>query len=318
MNKDDLQRSLDSYLAIREALGFRMHTTRVLLTDFVEYLCTHNVSGSIRAQVAIDWATSGSTARGPGGQAARLSQVRGFLSFLRASVPETEIPDQRLLASTRRPLPYLFTPIEIAKLLEGAAKMRPQGSLRPILWQTLLGLLASTGLRVGEALRLKIDNVLLQADPPHLRIIETKFRKSRLVPLHPATAQRLRHYEEQRKRLGYDALSDCFFISERGKALDHTSVWLSFRRLTRRLGILPRNGSRNPCLQCLRHTFAVERLREWHRLGMNVQALIPNLSVYLGHLRPQETYWYLTTTPELLTAAAEKFQRYAGKEEDAS
>jgi len=268
--------------------------------------------------VAIDWVTSGSTTRGPGGQAVRLSQVRGFLSFLRASAPETEIPDQRLLASTRRPLPYLFTPIEITKLLEGAAKMRPQDSLRPILWQTLLGLLASTGLRVGEALRLKIGDVLLQADPPHLRIIETKFRKSRLVPLHPATAQHLRHYEEQRKRLGYDALSDSFFISESGKALDHTCVWLSFRRLTRRLGILPRNGSRNPCLQCLRHTFAVERLREWHRLGMDVQALIPNLSVYLGHLRPQETYWYLTATPELLTAAAEKFQRYAGKEEDAS
>ncbi len=318
MNKDDLQRSLDSYLAIREALGFKMHTTRILLTDFVGYLCLNNISGPIRAQVAIDWATSGSTTRGPGGQAVRLSQVRGFLSFLRASAPETEIPDQRLLASARRPLPYLFTPIEIAKLLEGAAKMRPQDSLRPILWQTLLGLLASTGLRVGEALRLKIDDVLLQADPPHLRIIETKFRKSRLVPLHPATAQHLRHYEEQRKRLGYDALSDSFFISESGKALDHTCVWLSFRRLTRRLGILPRNGSRNPCLQCLRHTFAVERLREWHRLGMNVQALIPNLSVYLGHLRPQETYWYLTATPELLTAAAEKFQRYAGKEEDAS
>lgn len=318
MNKDNLQRSLDSYLAIREALGFRMHTTRILLTDFVEYLCTHNISGPIRAQVTIDWATSGSTTRGPGGQAARLSQVRGFLSFLRASVPETEIPDQRLLASARRSLPYLFTSIEIAQLLEGAMKMRPQGSLRPILWQTLLGLLASTGLRVGEALRLKIGDVLLQADPPHLRIVETKFRKSRLVPLHLTTAQQLRHYEEQRKRLGYNALSDSFFISEHGKALDHTSVWLSFRRLTRRLGILPRDGSRNPCLQCLRHTFAVERLREWYRLGMDVQALIPNLSVYLGHLRPEETYWYLTATPELLTAAAEKFQRYAEKEGGAS
>jgi integrase/recombinase XerD len=318
MNKDDLQRSLDSYLAIREALGFRMHTTRILLTDFVGYLSANTLCGPIRAQSAVDWATSGSTTRGPGGQAARLSQVRGFLSFLRASAPETEIPDQRLLASTRRPLPYLFTPAEIAKLLEGGAMMKPQDSLRPILWRTLLGLLASTGLRVGEALRLKIGDVLLLADPPHLRIIETKFRKSRLVPLHPATAQHLRHYEEQRKRLGYGALSDYFFISESGNSLRPTCVWLSFRRLTRRLGILPRDGGRNPSLHCLRHTFAIERLREWHRLGMDVQALIPNLSVYLGHLGPEETYWYLTATPELLTAAAEKFQRYAEKEEAAS
>jgi integrase/recombinase XerD len=223
-----------------------------------------------------------------------------------------------LLASPRRPSPYLFTPTEIAKLLAGAMNMRPHGSLRPILWQTLLGLLASTGLRVGEALRLKASDVLLQADMPHLRIVETKFRKSRLVPLHPTAARQLRHYEEQRERLGYNALSDSFFVSENGKALDHTSVWLSFRRLTRRLGILPRDGSRNPCLQCLRHTFAVERLREWYRLGVDVQALIPNLSVYLGHLKPQETYWYLTATPELLTAAAAAFQPYAEKEGGAS
>lgn len=311
MNKDDLQCSLDSYLAIREALGFTMHATRILLKDFVEYLCAHNISGPIRAQVAIDWATSGSTTRGPGGQAARLSQVRGFLSFLRASLPETEIPDHNLLATARRPLPFLFTPAEITQLLDGALQMRPRNSLRPLVWQTLIGLLASTGLRIGEALRLKIGEVMLDTDPPHLRIVETKFRKSRLVPLHLTTAQQLRHYTEQRKHLGYDALSDIFFPSEKGKTLDQTSVWLSFRRLTNRLGILPRQGGRHPSLHCLRHTFAVERLREWYRLGVDVQAMIPNLSVYLGHLRPQESYWYLTATPELLTAAAAAFQRYA-------
>jgi integrase/recombinase XerD len=311
MNKDQLQRSLDSYLAIREALGFRMQATRILLKDFVEYLCAHNISGPIRAQVAIDWAMSGSITRGPGGQAARLSLVRGFLSFLRASVPETEVPDHNLLATARRPLPFLFTPAEIAQLLDGALQMRPRNSLRPLVWQTLIGLLASTGLRIGEALRLKIGDVMLDTDPPHLRIVETKFRKSRLVPLHPTTAQQLRHYAEQRKHLGYDALSDSFFPSEKGKALDQNSVWLSFRRLTNRLGILPRQGGRHPSLHCLRHAFAIERLRAWYRLGVDVQAMIPNLSVYLGHLRPQESYWYLTATPELLTAAAAAFQRYA-------
>lgn len=310
MNKDDLQRSLDSYLAIREALGFRMHTTKILLTDFVEYLIAQNISGPIRAQVALDWACSSSATRGPGSQAARLSQIRGFLSFLRASVPETEVPDHSLLASPRRPLPKLFTSAEISQMMEAALKMRPRNSLRPLLWQALIGLLASTGLRIGEALRLQTGDVLLKTDPPHLRIVETKFHKSRLVPLHPTTAEQLRQYAEQRKQLGYNALSDHFFISENGKALDQSCAWLSFRRLTRRLGIVPLDGGRHPSLHCLRHTFAVERLRAWYRAGVDVQAMIPNLSVYLGHLRPQESYWYLTAAPELLSAAAERFQRY--------
>jgi integrase/recombinase XerD len=310
MNKDGLQRNLDSYLAIREALGFRMHATRVLLKDFVEYLCAHNLSGPIRAQMAIDWATSGSATRGAGGQAARLSLTRGFLSFLRASAPETEVPDRNLLAAARRPLPFLFTPAEIAQLLDGALQMQPRNSLRPLLWQTLIGLLASTGLRVSEALRLKIGEVMLDTDPPYLRIVETKFRKSRLVPLHPTTAQQLCHYAGQRKYLGYVALSDIFFSSEKGKALGQSSAWLSFRRLTKRLGILPRQGGRHPSMHCLRHTFAVERLRQWYRLGVDVQAMMPNLSVYLGHLSPKESYWYLTATPELLTTAAAAFRRY--------
>jgi integrase len=310
MNKDDLQRSLDSYLAIREALGFKMRAPRILLKDFVEYLCAHNLSGPIRAQMAIDWATSGSATCGASGQANRLSLTRGFLSFLRASAPETEVPDHNLLVTARRPLPFLFKPGEITHLLDGAKQMQPRNSLRPLLWQTLIGLLASTGMRVGEALRLKNGEVMLDTDLPHLRIVETKFRKSRLVPLHPTTAQRLCHYAEQRKYLGYDALSDIFFPSEKGKALGQGPVWLSFRRLTKRLGILPLQGGRHPSLHCLRHTFAVERLRQWYRLGVDARAMMPNLSVYLGHLSPQESYWYLTATPELLTAAATAFQRY--------
>jgi integrase/recombinase XerD len=208
-------------------------------------------------------------------------------------------------------VPYLFTATEISQLLEATRTMRPCRSLRPRVWQTLIGLLASTGLRVGEALRLTIREVFLETEPPHLRIVETKFRKSRLVPLHPTTADQLRSYARQRRSLGYNALSDVFFMAENGHALDPSCVWLSFRRLTRRAGLRPRDGGRHPSLHCLRHTFAVERLREWYRAGVDVQAMVRHLSVYLGHLRPQESYWYLTATPELLTAAADRFQRYA-------
>jgi integrase/recombinase XerD len=313
MIKEDLQRSLDSYLAIREALGFRMQPTKILLMDFVQYLSAQNLTGPIRMQTAIDWATSGSATRGPAGQAARLSQVRGFLAFLRARFPDTEVPDSNLLATPRRPMPFLFTASEISRLLEATATMRPRHSLRPLLWRTLIGLLASTGLRPGEARRLKISHLLLEADSPHLRIVETKFRKSRLVPLHPTTTEQLRQFAQQRRQLGYSALSDYFFISEQGQALDPSCVWRAFRRLTTRVGIMPREGGRHPSLHGLRHTFAVERLRQWYHCGVDVQAMIPNLAVYLGHLRPEESYWYLSATPDLLTAAAERFQHYAGQ-----
>src|SRR6266852_9421881 len=120
--------------------------------------------------------------------------ARGFLIYLKASAPDTEVPAPGLLPTPRRPKPFLFTPTQITALLEAAHASRPRGSLRPHTLSSVLGLLASTGLRVGEALRLQIDQVTLDLDPPQLHILETKFHKSRLVPLHPSTAERLRHY----------------------------------------------------------------------------------------------------------------------------
>jgi integrase/recombinase XerD len=312
MNKDELHRHLEAYISIRETLGYQTHSTRILLKDFVDYIIRHLSSGPIHAQLAIDWVCSGSTKRGPSRQACRLSQVRGFLSFLRAVAPETEVPDHGMLATVRRQKPYLFTQAEINLLLNGALRMYPCNSLRPLLWYTLIGLLASTGLRIGEALRLKESDVRLNTAPPHLLIVETKFHKTRLVPLHPTTAEKLRLYADRRQQLGYDARSDYFFISEAGKALHRRAAWCSFRRLMNRVGINSPQDGRGPSLHCLRHAFAVERLLEWYRAGIvDIRAMAPNLSVYLGHLNLQKSYWYLTATPELLGTAAERFQRYA-------
>jgi integrase/recombinase XerD len=314
MNTNVLPRSLTAYLAIREALGFRRQPTAHLLTDFVGYVTTQNLPGPIRAQQAVDGACSGSVSRTGGAHAARLSVARGFLAFLRASAPETEVPDPHLLATPRRPLPYLFTATELMQLLETLQNSPPSPSLCPLLWPTLCGLLASTGLRIGEALRLTEEEVVLDTDPPHLRIVETKFHKSRIVPLHPSTTERLRVYATQRHDLGYHLLSDVFFPARTGKPLPRSTALRVFQQVTRQLGMKPREGGRTPSLQCLRHTFAVNRLRTWYEAGLDVQELLPHLSVYLGHFRPQESYWYLTATPELLTAAAERFQRYAETE----
>jgi integrase len=183
----------------------------------------------------------------------------------------------------------------------------------------LLGLLASTGLRVGEAIRLQGDNGKLELAPPQLHILETKCHKSRLVPRHPSTAEPLRHDAARRARLHSDALSDAFFVSAQGHPLQHHALHYWVTRLCQRFAIAPTNGERRPCLLAFRQTFAVPCLRRWDEQGQDVQALLPHLSVSLGHIRPQESYWYLTAVPELLNAAAQQFQPYAigGRSHDA-
>jgi integrase/recombinase XerD len=311
MSADFLDTQLTAYLSLREALGFQMRAEKILLPEFVAFVQAQGITGPIRAQWALDWACSGSAQRGPGGNARRLSIARQFLIYLRASAPETEVPDQGLLPTARRSMPYLFTPAQLTALFEAAQTSRPRGSLRPHTLATLIGLLASTGLRGGEAIRLLITDVKLGLDPPQLHILRTKFRKSRIVPLHPSTAEQLRRYAEQRARLHYDGLADAFFVSEQGQALSYYAVDNWFLRLCRRLAMQPTEGRRGPCLMSFRHTFAVTCLRRWYQQGCDVQALLPRLSVYLGHVRPQDSYWYLSAVPELLNAAAEQFRTYA-------
>ncbi len=311
MNAGFLDTQLTAYLGLRTALGFQLHAARLLLPEFVAYLQARDLTEPVRAQVALDWACVGSARRGPGGSARRLSIARGFLSYLRASLPQTEVPAHGLLPTPRRRKPYIFSPAQVTALSVAARESRPRGSLRPHTLATLIGLLVSTGLRSGEAIRLTIADVMLDLDPPQLHIRQTKFGKSRIVPLHPSTAEQLRGYATERAELGYDALSPAFFVAEQGQALGYRAVHAWFLRLCRRLALKAPEGGRGPCLTSFRHTFAVTRLQRWYQHGLDVQALLPHLSVYLGHVRPQESYWYLTAVPELLGAAAERFRTYA-------
>ena len=310
MSADVLETHLVAYLSLREALGFQLGAEKLLLPEFVAFIHAQGISGPIRAQLALEWACQVSAQRGASGAAQRLSIARGFLTYLQASMPDTEVPDYGLLPRPRRPKPYLFTPSQVTALFEAAQARQPRGSLRPYTLSTLIGLLASTGLRIGEAIRLQIGDVKLELDPPQLHILETKFHKSRIVPLHPSTAAQLRLYRERRARWHYDALSEAFLVSEQGQPLRHQALHAWFARLCRRLAFQPPEGARGPCLMSFRHTFAVTCVRRWYEQGQDVHALLPHLSVYLGHIRPQESYWYLTAVPELLGAAAQRFQTY--------
>jgi integrase len=302
---------LDAYLALREALGLSTRTHRKLLQDFVAYLKKHGDGKPIRAQLAVDWALCNSATCGISRQAARLGLARGFLIHLKASLPETEIPDKHLLPAPRRPQPYIFSASEISLLLEEAARVGPRGSLRPHTHQTFIGLLACTGLRSSEAAKLLTSDVQLDKQPPRLLIRQTKFKKSRWVPLHYTVAHKLRHYAQLRREMYYDALSDSFFVSEQGGKIKLKNLRYAFRRLVGQLGLKPRPRQRHPTLHSLRHTFAVNRLKQWYETGADVHALLPNLSIYLGHINPAESFWYLSATPELLGAAAQLFESYS-------
>ena len=190
MNATKLESQLEAYVAVRSALGHRDYFLQRLLQGFVRYAARQDES-PIRANVAVDWACAVSGRAGGSRLAYRLSAARGFLVFLRASYPETEVPRRGLLRKSSRRIPYILSKNEIALLLKAASTLGPPDSLRPHTYETVIGLMASTGIRVDEAIALRYDEVKLHADPPVLEIHGSKFRKSRLVPLHPTTATML-------------------------------------------------------------------------------------------------------------------------------
>lgn len=310
MSSTDLRSRVQQYIALRQAVGFRNRPTERLLLTFVAFVEANGQTEGVTAQLAVDWACL------PGhgtGHARRLSIVRGFLAHLRAAVPSTEVPAAGLLRRPSRPKPHIYTDEQIQALLHQAQALGPSDSLRPHTYFTLIGLLASCGLRISEAVHLEVADVRLDATPPVLHIARTKFRKSRLVALHPTTAAALSTYVAQRHRLGYDGVCAAFFVSENPGPLREGSARRTFAELGRRAGLRPPTGN-GPRLHDLRHAFAVRRLVLWYREGADVHARLPELSVYLGHVRPEDTYWYLSATPQLLTAAADRFEAFTGSE----
>lgn len=309
MSTNDLRSRAQQYIALRQAVGFHSRPAERLLLDFVAFVEARGHTGGVTAQLALEWACLTAAPGSRGGQARRLSVVRGFLAHVRAAVPSTEVPAAGLLRRPARPKPHIYTDEQLRALLHHAQSLGPADSLRPHTYTALIGLLVSCGLRISEALHLKVGDVRLDETPPLLHVGEAKFHKSRLVPLHSTAATALRAYVAQRHRLGYDGACDRFFVSEKPGALPAGSVRRTFAELGRSAGLRPPTG-RGPRLHDLRHTFAVRRLLLWYRAGVDVQARLPELSVYLGHVQPEDTYWYLSATPQLLQVAANRFEAF--------
>jgi integrase/recombinase XerD len=301
-----LRARAEEYLAMRRVLGFKLTTQGRHLMSFVRF-CEDRSADRVTADLAVEWATR--TSRGSGNevyQARRLDVVRIFARHLQALDPATEVPPDDVLA--RRYLriqPYLYSLQEIAALMTAADALRP--ALRAATWRTLIGLLAVTGMRQGEACRLLRDDTDLETGT--LVIRDSKFGKSRLVFLHLTTVAALRSYERARDRAFPEPVAATFLVNSRGRPLDGHNLPHTFAPLAVTAGIRVPRGQRAPRLHDLRHVFTVVTLLDWYRDGGNVQARLPLLSTWLGHVDPKSTYWYLQAVPELLALAAGRLEQ---------
>jgi len=307
-----MESRVQTYLALRRNLGCALEREGSLLLDFARYADRTGHDGPLTAELAVRWAKL-PQGTNPIWWARRLDVVRRFAHHRVALEPRMEVPLPRLLgASHYRAQPHIYSGEEISALLRATGTLVPTNGLRPVTYSTLFGLLVSTGLRISEALRLAHTGVDLNDGV--LTIAETKFYKSRLVPLHATTTAALRRYQEQRDRLCPSAQAGTFFVSDSGAALQQSAVWHTFVVLRRRLGWENRPQRRRPRIHDLRHTMACRRLRAWYEEGADINQALPALSTYLGHANVTNTYWYLSAVPDLMALASARFERHGSKQ----
>jgi integrase len=295
----ELSGHVEDYLRLRRALGFKLERAGHLLPQLVAYLEAAGVA-TVTSELAIAWARLPGHTQ-PNHWAQRLAIARGFARYLRALDPATEVPPAGVFPTRRhRPTPFLWSQRDICRLLESTRALRP--ALRAATYQALFGLLATCGMRVGEAVGLDRDDVDLRAGVITIR--HAKFDRTRLVPLHPTVTEALSRYATERDRLCPRPRARAFFVSSAGTRLDRSGVGKTLRKITTALGM--RTESVHPRAHDLRHSFAVDTLIRWQRCGLSVDEHIATLSTYLGHVSPADTYWYLSASPELMGLAAQR------------
>lgn len=299
-----LTKRLDQYLDLRRSMGFKLHEADSLLRSLLAFMEGRRAD-IITSRIALEWATQ-PAACAPQRWAKRLCYVRHFAEFVSAFEPRTEIPSCDVLPypAARRNPPYLFSPAEIARLIKGAKRLRSRRGLLGSTYATLFGLLAVTGMRVGEAVKLDLTDMIFDRLLLHVR--HAKFGKSRWVPIHPTTRKALLVYKEKRDRL-YPHAGPHFFVTERGCRITVGTVNPVLRKLCEQVGIDP--GGRRISVHAFRHCFAIRTITNWYQDDEDAERRLPELSTFLGHTNPANTYWYLSAIPELLAAVTARLDR---------
>lgn len=303
-----LAQSLDDYLSLRRSLGYKLEDVGRILRSFVAF-AERAGAVNVTTELALSWASEPCDAS-PIWLVHRLSAVRRFARYLQTIDSVTEVPPADLLpAPGYRPAPpYLFSDADIVALLAAAQRLTP--SLRAATFEALVGLLAVTGMRIGEAMRLERDDI--DWSEGVLIVRGSKFGRSRELVCHHTTVEALGRYITRRDELCPRPGATSFFITTRGTRLTHASVYPTFHEVLAAAGLEHASRGRPPRVHDLRHAFAIRTLLRWYREGADVQALLPLLSTYMGHIQPASTFWYLSASPELMALATQRLDDGTG------
>ena len=316
----DLASRVQQFLDERGRLGFKLRSPARSLPSFVRFVTGAGHTGPLTIDLMAQWARQVQPIRLVDGEpdnataARRLGALRPFMRWLRQFEPDTEVPDDASFGPLPgRVSPHIYDEIEIVALLAAARQLEPADGLRATTYATLFGLIASTGMRISEALNLNDLDVDLEGGV--LTVRQTKLGKSRQVPLHPSAIGPLASYRALRRQQVRPTLSGTFFVSSRGKRrgepLGDRQVHRVFTQLRELLGWVNRGGHGNPRVHDLRHSFAVRRLVLWHQQGAELDQRMLALSTYMGHVKISNTYWYLSAVPQLMALAGVRFENYA-------
>jgi len=301
---------VEDYLAARRAMGFELRGAGYQLRAFSRFVSEQGDADMLTLDMLLQW-VQGSVTPGPVTAARRVEVLRPFLKYCRQFDPGCPvIPVDHCGPGHRRLSPHIYTEAEVVALLAAARELKPD-ALRPLTYVTLFSLLAATGLRVSEALDLKRTDLIL-GDHPSLTVRETKFKKSRLVPIHVSTAQALSDYQRATLGIVRQPGIDTVFLSAKGHPLPNRTVNSTFEHLRRRLGWVARGGHPQPRIHDLRHTFVCRALLRAQQ-DNQLDSVADVISTYVGHAKVTDTYWYISATPALMSEASQRFCRFSGE-----
>lgn len=307
-----MQAAVERYLEDRRRLGFALTAPATELKRFARYADAREHRGPLTQQLMLGWAREHVLRTSDVTAARRLEIVLPFAAHYRQFEPATEIPPRGILGRGHRRLaPHIYTDQEIIQLLDAASRLTLTWPLRALTYRSLFGLIAAAGLRLSEALMLRMGDVDLHAAA--LTVRQTKFHKSRCLPLHPSTVQELDRYRQARNRCRSTDDRAPFFASRDGGPLPKRTVENVFRRLQPRLGWRARGDHPYPRIHDLRHTMAVRRLQCWRESGQSIDQAMFWLCIYLGHAKISDTYWYLSGIPELMDTLSARFERFVAQ-----
>jgi integrase len=304
---NDFRKAAADYFAVRRALGFKLARSEKLVAQFITFLADRGET-RITIEAALDWATLPQA--GVTWSYARLSVVRRFAVHMRSIDPATEVPPTHMLVQKKgRATPFLYSPADLSALIDAAGTLLPPH--RSTTLQTLILLLTVTGMRIGEAIRLDIDD--FDVAEGVLTVRNTKFGKTREVPLHPTTVTALSNYLSRDDQPLRSSATRALFLSTVGTRLDYNCIQKCFRRLVDQAGLQPRSATCRARLHDFRHGFAINTILDGYRDGNEPGNRIALLATYLGHVDPASTYWYLSAAPELLALAGSRLEHHLGE-----